>query len=100
MLKRLGLLLLLCGCSTYPEPTRYDLACAAAADAFRDAEVKISLEDCAKGQIRGSKDGTDVTANLRTQVDGSVRVEFRTGGKPNQALIHRVSEAYDKRMGR
>ena len=99
MLKRLALTLLLCGCSTYPEPTRFELSCAAAAGAFRDEEVKVTLEDCAKGEIRGSKDGVNLSASLRTLPDGAVRVEFHSTG-PNQALVHRVSQAYDRRMGR
>ena len=99
MLKRLALTLLLFGCSTYPEQTRFERACAAAAGAFRDEEVQVTLEDCAKGQIFGSKDGVAVAASLRTLPDGAVRVEFHSTG-PNQALVHRVSQAYDRRMGR
>ena len=67
--------------------------------AFQDEAVKLSVQDCGTGQIRGSKDGVELSANLRTLPDGAVRVEFRSSG-PNQALVHRVSQAYDRRMGR
>jgi len=91
--------ILVAGCELPPEATRFEKACAAAVGAFRDAAVQITLEDCGTGQVRGSKDGVDLRANLRTLVDGSVRVEFHTSGA-NQALIHQVSRAYDERMGR
>lgn len=91
--------ILVVGCELPPEATRFDKACAAVVGAFHDAAVPITLEDCGTGQVRGSKDGVDVRANLRTLTDGSVRVEFHTSGT-NQALIHRVSQAYDARMGR
>jgi hypothetical protein len=43
-----------------------------------------------------------VAANVRTQADGSVRVEFNTSGATGQdpALIDRISRSYDRRMGR
>jgi len=43
-----------------------------------------------------------VTANVRTQADGSVRVEFNTAGETSRDpdLINRVSRSYDRRMGR
>jgi hypothetical protein len=43
-----------------------------------------------------------VTANLRSQADGSVRVEFNTAGKTGRdpGLINRISGACDRRMGR
>lgn len=92
-------MILVSGCETTPEPTRFDKACAAVVGAFRDAAVTIAQEDCGTGQVRGSKDGIDVRANLRTLPDGSVRVELHSSG-PNQALVHRISQAYDERMGR
>jgi hypothetical protein len=64
--------------------------------------VQITGEDRSSGTIRGRRGGIDVTANLRTQADGSVRVEFSTAGATAQdpQLINRVSRSYDVRMGR
>lgn len=90
---------LMAGCELPPEKSRFEKTCAAVVAAFRDAAVQIAVEDCGTGQVRGSKDGIDVRANLRTLVDGSVRVEFHTSGS-NQALIHQISRAYDERIGR
>ena len=43
-----------------------------------------------------------MTAGVRTQADGSVRVEFNTAGATGQdpQLIERISRSYDRRMGR
>ena len=43
-----------------------------------------------------------MTANVRSQSDGSVRVEFTARGNVNEdpGLVDRVSAAYDRRMGR
>ena len=50
----------------------------------------------------GRRGGIDLTATVRTQADGSVRVEFATSGATEQdpQLIERVSRSYDARMGR
>jgi hypothetical protein len=52
--------------------------------------------------ILGRRGAIDVTANVRQQADGSVRVEFNTAGQTGQdpQLINRVSRSYDVRMGR
>jgi hypothetical protein len=64
--------------------------------------VRITAEDRSSGYVRGTRDGIEVTANVRTQVDGSVRVEFNTSGATGHdpTLIERISRAYDRRMGR
>ena len=52
--------------------------------------------------MRGSRSGINVTGSVLTQADGSVRVQFDTSGATNRdpALISRVSNAYERRMGR
>jgi GH25 family lysozyme M1 (1,4-beta-N-acetylmuramidase) len=64
--------------------------------------VQITSEDRANGVIRGRRGRIDVSANVRTQADGSVRVQFNTAGATAQdpTLIDRISRAYDQRMGR
>jgi hypothetical protein len=47
------------------------------------------------GTVRGRRGGSEVTTNVRTQADGSVRVEFNTGGTTAQDpdLINRLSRS-------
>jgi hypothetical protein len=102
---------LLAGCTVYQvgpatyapaPPTTFDRSWSAAAGALEDQGVQITSEDRASGVIRGRRGGIDVTANVRSQADGSVRVEFNTGGATGQdpQLINRISRSYDTRMGR
>ena len=104
---------LLAGCAYYqtapgyygttPAPVNtFDSSWSAAAGAFEDQGVRIATEDRSAGFLRGTRDGIDVTANVRTQADGSVRVEFNTAGATarDPDLINRVSRSYDRRMGR
>ena len=83
-------------------PTAFDRSWAATVGAFEDQGVLITLQDRSTGQVRGTRGGIDVTANLRTQADGSVRVELNTAGATarDPTLIQRISNAYDRRMGR
>jgi len=80
----------------------FDRSWAAAIGAFQDQGVRITSEDRSAGIVRGSRDGINVTANVRTQADGSVRVEFNTSGATERdpVLIDRISQSYDRRMGR
>ncbi len=102
---------LLGGCTVYqvapgvyaPAPaSAFDRSWNAAQGAFADQGVAMLSEDRAAGVLRGRRGGIDVTANVRTQADGSVRVEFNTSGSTGQdpQLINRVSQSYDNRMGR
>jgi hypothetical protein len=80
---------------------KFDQAWSAVAGAFSDQGVQITREDRASGLIRGVRDGIELTANVRTQADGSVRVELnRAGATGDPGLLDRISRAYDRRMGR
>ena len=83
-------------------PSAFDRSWAATVGAFEDQGVLITLQDRNTGQVRGTREGIDVSANLRTQADGSVRVELNATGATarDQTLIQRISTAYDRRMGR
>ena len=83
-------------------PSTFDRSWSAAVGAFEDQGVRITSQDRAAGQVRGTRDGIDLVANVRTQADGSVRVEFNTAGATarDPTLIDRVSRAYDRLMGR
>ena len=114
-MKRAGLVvatvLALAGCTVYEvapavyalaPPTTFDRSWQAASGALEDQGVQITAEDRSAGVIRGRRGGIDVTAGVRTQADGSVRVQFDTSGATGQdpGLITRISQAYDRRMGR
>jgi len=80
----------------------FDRSWSAAVGAFQDQGVRISTGDRSAGVLRGTRDGIDVSANLRPLTDGSVRVEFNTAGATSRdpELIDRISRSYDRRMGR
>ena len=81
-------------------PASFDRSFGAAAGAMRDEGLAISVEDRATGTIIGKIESGTVTANVRQQADGSVRVQFDATGVRDPALIDRVSRGYDRRMGR
>ncbi len=93
----------LAGCTTQePVPSTLDRAWSAALSAAQEEDVRIVTEDRATGLIRGTKGEQEVTINLRTQADGSVRVEISSRGPKGSdpGLAGRISRAYDRRMGR
>jgi hypothetical protein len=83
-------------------PSKFDRAWNAAIGAFEDQGVRIVTEDRDAGYLSGTRDGINVTATIRTQADGSVRVQFDTSGDTNRdpTLINRIDRAYDRLMGR
>jgi hypothetical protein len=64
--------------------------------------VRITQEDRSTGTLRGDRNGIAVVALVRTQADGSVRVQFNTVGATSvdPQLIERISSSYDRLMGR
>ena len=112
---QLGILFLIAlamtGCTVYQvapavyttsPPHTFDRAWLAAVGAFEDQGVYITQQDRSAAVVRGTRTGIDIWVNLRTQADGSVRVEFNTAGSTanDPGLIDRVSESYHRRMGR
>lgn len=87
--------------ATVPPPT-FDRAWAAARNALLDQGVRVTQEDRGTGTLRGNKSGIEVLALVRTQADGSVRVEFKTVGATavDPQLIEAISASYDRHMGR
>ena len=85
-----------------PAPSTFDRAWNAALSAARDEGVQVTSEDRAGGVISGNRGEQDVTINVRTQADGSVRVEISQRGPKgaDPGLAGRISRAYDRRMGR
>ena len=85
-----------------PPPSTFDRSWSAALSAAQDEGVRITSEDRGGGVIRGFSSEQEVTINLRTQADGSVRIEISARGPKGSdpGLAGRISRAYDRRMGR
>jgi len=81
-------------------PASFDRSFSAASGAMRDQGLAISVEDRTGGRIVGKAGDGTVTANVRQQADGSVRVQFDASGVRDSGLIDRISRSYDARMGR
>jgi hypothetical protein len=100
--------LFLAGCVVYePVPVaspqlsmqqRFDRSWAAASGAMYDEGVTITSQDRDAGVIRGNKGADSIVATVQTLADGRIQVKFDSKGDP--ALVHRVSQSYDRRMGR
>jgi hypothetical protein len=85
-----------------PPPSAFDRAWSAAINAAQDEGVRITGEDRASGAISGTRGEQDITIYVRSQADGSVRLEFSVRGPKgvDPGLAGRISRAYDRRMGR
>ena len=85
-----------------PPPSTFDRSWSAALSAAQDEGVRITSEDRGSGVIRGFRGEQEVTINLRSQADGSVRIEINARGPKGSdpGLGGRISRAYDRRMGR
>ena len=83
----------------YPSPPTYDRAWGAALGALQDAGVGVTSADRSAGVIRGTRDGADVTVTVSRQADGRTRVQFDASGS-DPGLTERMSQAYERRMGR
>jgi len=86
----------------YPgAPASFDRSFSAASGAMRDMGLAITVEDRSAGRIVGAASGGGtVTASLRAQADGSVRVQFDSNEVRDPTLIDRTLRAYEARMGR
>jgi len=103
---------LMSGCTYYqPAPvvyasavkiSKFDRSWSALVGALADQGVRITAQDRGAGIVQGNREGINVTGNIRTQADGSVRIEFNTSGatKRDPALIERITRSYNGRMGR
>ena len=96
------------GCTYYqvaapaPRASVFDRSWNAALGAMDDTGVAISSADRNSGMIRGTTTTDTATIGVYTQADGSVRVEITALGPAgvDTALAQRLSNAYDRRMGR
>jgi len=88
--------------STTTSASKFDRSWSATVGAFADQGVRVSSQDHAAGVIQGSRNGIDVTASVQQQADGSVRLQFDTSGDTSRdpGLIDRITQSYQRRMGR
>jgi len=103
---------LLSGCVVYePVPVtsmpqtltqRFDRSWNAANGALVDQGLTIVAQDRGSGVIRATRGDITIVANVQSLADGRVQVKFGSTGATDAdpGLIHRVSESYDRRMGR
>ncbi|NTV88425.1 MAG: hypothetical protein HGA21_17010 [Burkholderiaceae bacterium] len=110
LLLSFGLVLGFAGCTVYqtapgvyaPMPNAFERSWSAAVGALEDEGVRILALDSNAGKASGVRGDIGVTATVRTQADSSVRVEFSTSGNTaaDPALIDRITQRYNMRMGR
>ena len=83
-------------------PQRFDRSWAAAAGAMSDQGLTIASQDRGAGVIRGERGGVAIAATVETLADGRIQVKFSSQGSSSAdpGLIQRVSDSYDRRMGR
>jgi hypothetical protein len=88
--------------STTATTSKFDQSWSAAVGALSDQGVRITSQDRGAGIVQGTRNGIKVTGSIRTQADGSVRVQFNTSGATNRdpMLIERITGSYNSRMGR
>ena len=79
---------------------RYERAWAGAAAGMADQGVTIVAQDRAGGVIRGERGATTITAIVEARPDDRIQVTFNAKGADDGGLAQRVSDSYDRRMGR
>lgn len=111
LMAALGAVAILGGCVVYETapgvyspapPSSFDRSWSAALGAFADEGVQIVRQDRTAGMISGHAGDIGVSADVRQQADGSVRVEFGVSGNvaANPSLKDRIVGSYNRRMGR
>jgi hypothetical protein len=86
----------------YSRPASFDRSFNAAVGAMREQGVTVTQEDRGAGIVRGARGSINVTAQVRPQSDGSMRVQFDTSGATGSdpTLIDRITRSYNAQMGR
>ena len=97
--------LILAGCVVY-EPVSvanpFDVSWRAAIGAIGDAGLTLATADQASGTIRGTRGSVEGIISVRYRPDGRVGVEIsaRDPDRADPTLIQRLTDAYNRRMGR
>ena len=98
-------LLALSACVAYvppPAPSTSERAYNAVVAAMVENGVKVNDSNPATGVVTGTRGNITVIANVAPRVDGSAQIEFKTRGNISEdpALINRITDSYNARMGR
>jgi hypothetical protein len=106
------MLLGLAGCSSSPfamapgqvpdSQLSFDRTFDMAVAAMADQRITFSEQDRRQGRIVGSVDGSTLVTTVRPMRDGTTRVSFEPQGHTpaDEALLLRVSNAYNERMSK
>jgi hypothetical protein len=67
-----------------------------------DQGLTITAQDRGAGLIQGQRGSITITTTLVTLADGGVQVKFASKGddRADPDLVRRVSDSFDRRMGR
>jgi len=81
---------------------RFDRSWDAAAGALSDQGLAIVSQDRGAGMIRGERGSLIVVATIQALADGRIQVKFASQGSSSAdpGLVQRVSDGYERRMGR
>jgi len=81
---------------------RFDRSWEAANGAMYDQGLTITAQDRGAGLIQGQRGSITITTTLVTLADGGVQVKFASKGddRAEPDLVRRVSDSFDRRMGR
>jgi hypothetical protein len=81
---------------------RFDKSWDAANGAMYDQGLTITAQDRGAGVIQGQRGSITITTTLVTLADGAVQVKFASKGddRADPDLVRRVSDSFDRRMGR
>jgi hypothetical protein len=98
----------LAGCVVYEPvaypgaPSSFDRSWNAALGAAQDVGVAVTSANRATGRIQGWRNATAITITVTPQADGRIFVTFNASGPEpqEQGLNERLTDAYNRRMGR
>jgi hypothetical protein len=97
----------LAGCVAYypapaPAADPMEVSFNAAVGAFQDAGLTVVSADRASGTVRGTRGSVEGVIQVSMRADGRVGVAInaRDPGKSDPGLVDRLTDAYNRRMGR
>jgi hypothetical protein len=95
----------LAGCVAYeavPAPDPFQTSFRAATGAIGDAGLTLVTADQATGTIRGTRGSVEGIIAVRHRPDGRIGVEIsaRDPDRADPTLVQRLTDAYNRRMGR
>lgn len=95
----------LAGCVVYepaPAPDPFQTSWRAATGAIGDAGLTLVTADQATGTIRGTRGSVEGLIAIRGRHDGriGVKITARDPDRADPTLVQRLTDAYNRRMGR